>query len=600
MSVLLFRCPGIPLAARVLLERALPGVAVARRERMVEAGALRRTHPTPDGPRPGAPLRGSAAPGALLWLESAEGAPPRPDPSTGGGALRLLAPAWPWPEVRGAGFVLRAVAERDGLSELVLEPPGALEASLDVLADAGCPLLGDVRRGGVLVEGGLRWRDADAPEPEGFWPAEPVFAPDARDPGAREGLLVVSRASLDALRRGHPWVLFDRETGDPGAFAAGAVVRVGARRGAPWGLARVEGDPPIAARAWAAGALRPREAPSVEARVARALARRAALHARADAEGGTDAYRLVHGEADELPGLAVDRLGGVLRALVTGRAAWAVRDRALRALASGLADALGDDPPVVEVLHLPRRPPGDTVCVWRRAGPPPPEPLVVREAGLRLRVDPGLGTPDRPRPGTGLFLDQRDNRARLRERARADGRYLNLFAHTGAFSAALLAGGAGEVVSVDLSAAYLAWLEENLERSGLPRERHRSVRRDARRALAELGRGPGFDGIVLDPPTAAAAGRRFWSVRGGLGTLLGGALERLQPGGWLLLARNDRRGRGGLAGLARQAAAAVGVPLAAVEGAPPGCDFPSRRGFPEGDPTEAVLLTRAQPGGNSG
>jgi len=89
---------------------------------------------------------------------------------------------------------------------------------------------------------------------------------------------------------------------------------------------------------------------------------------------------------------------------------------------------------------------------------------------------------------------------------------LNLFAHTGAFSAAALAGGAREVVSVDLSKPYLDWLETNLARNGLAGSQHQSVRMDARRYLERLDYAEHFDGIVFDPPTAARAGRRFWSV----------------------------------------------------------------------------------------
>jgi 23S rRNA (cytosine1962-C5)-methyltransferase len=192
----------------------------------------------------------------------------------------------------------------------------------------------------------------------------------------------------------------------------------------------------------------------------------------------------------------------------------------------------------------------------------------------------------------GFFLDQRENRARLARRAAQGGRYLNLFAHTGGFSAALLAGGAEEVWSVDLSGPYLAQLERNLACSELPLARHRTVRREARRFLDELDPALRFDGIVLDPPTAAASGRRFWSVRRDLEPLAAAALARLAPGGFLLLTRQDRAGRAGLEQLVTRAADSVRVRLAAVEPAPPGLDFPALRGFPEAAPFEAVLATR--------
>ena len=70
--------------------------------------------------------------------------------------------------------------------------------------------------------------------------------------------------------------------------------------------------------------------------------------------------------------------------------------------------------------------------------------LQVEERGLHFWVDPGWDAPRSPRPGFGLFLDQRENRARLLAAAGRGGRWLNLFAHTGAFSVSLLAAGARE------------------------------------------------------------------------------------------------------------------------------------------------------------
>ena len=593
MEILRFRSPGRSLEARALLRRARPDASRETASRWLAEGALRRDGP---GRGSGEPLRGPVAPGTACRLEAPGSSPPPAVPAAG--ALRVLVAGWPWLAGRGrlAGraFDFAREEQRRGVAALRVEAgEDGAEALLDWLAEAGAPALGDARRGGVLVEGGLRLCAADAAEPPGFWPEELVFAPDA---GSGEGALRVSAAALRALGRGHPWVLADAATDDPRAFPPGALVRLRGPRGEDGGLALADGDGPVVARRWSApGVARPRDAASVEARVAAALARRRPWLDAADAPGGTDAFRLVHGEADGLPGLAVDRLGPRLRLLVTGRAALSFRERALAAVVRGLAPQLGPDPPALEVLYLSAAPPGEVQAV-RAVGAlgsagSLAERWEVREGGLRLWVEAGLAAPTRPRPGFGLYLDQRDNRARLAARTRAGGRYANLFAHTGAFSATLLAAGAGEVVSVDLSAAYLAQLEENLALSALPAARHRSVRRDARRFLAELPAQERFDGIVLDPPTSAAAGRRFWSVRRDLVPLTCEALARLAPGGWLLLSRNDRHGRGRLAAAVREAAERAGVCLASLEPAPPSGDFPPLAGFPEGDPFEAVLAT---------
>jgi 23S rRNA G2069 N7-methylase RlmK/C1962 C5-methylase RlmI len=118
------------------------------------------------------------------------------------------------------------------------------------------------------------------------------------------------------------------------------------------------------------------------------------------------------------------------------------------------------------------------------------------------------------------------------------------------------------------------------------------VRREARRFLDELDPALRFDGIVLDPPTAAASGRRFWSVRRDLEPLATAALGRLAAGGFLLLTRQDRAGRAGLEPLVTRAAESVHVRLASIEAARPGPDFPALRGFPEAAPFEALLATR--------
>jgi 23S rRNA (cytosine1962-C5)-methyltransferase len=541
------------------------------------------------------------------------------------GILRYLglAPAPPWTEGvladpdagEGAGLRFCRGEVRGGIAELELElPAGAAGTLRRRLAGAGFALLGDARFGGVLVEGGLRLRavplqeGVGAASPEGWWPSEPVFAPELSSSGGggRGVCLEVSQASLRALSRDHPWILTDRATGDAGRFRPGALVWLRAAKGGARGvertLARIEGKGSIAARVWARNVASVREAPSVEARVARALRRRAPLLAPAEGTERTDAYRLIHGEADGLPGFAVDRLGPLLRVVISGRSCEGFEERALDAVLAALKAELGSDPPVVRVVHLRERPVGTLRAVERIRGEFPPhgpgplsaERLRVWERGLSFWIDPGLAQPEQPSPGVGLFLDQRENRARLATLASAGGRWLNLFAHTGGFSTALLAAGAEEVVSVDLSAAYLRWLEENLALNGLSSPRHRGVRGDGRRVLARIPERERFDGIVIDPPTAAAAGRRFWSVRRDLAPLVGSALRRLVPGGRLLVCRNDRAMRGALARLVQQEATRASVALAGIESAPPGPDFPSLPGFPEGDPFEGVLAQRAR------
>jgi 23S rRNA (cytosine1962-C5)-methyltransferase len=162
-----------------------------------------------------------------------------------------------------------------------------------------------------------------------------------------------------------------------------------------------------------------------------------------------------------------------------------------------------------------------------------PEELVVYEHGLPLGVRLGEGL------RTGLFLDQRDNRRRIRERA-AGKRVLNLFAYSGGFSVAALAGGASEVTSVDASAAALAWAERNCARIGAA-DRHRTWHADVFEMLARLARKrERFDLIVLDPPSYAKTRHRRFVAQRHYAALCQAVLAVLAPGGSLLACINHR------------------------------------------------------------
>jgi 23S rRNA (cytosine1962-C5)-methyltransferase len=413
----------------------------------------------------------------------------------------------------------------------------------------------------------------------------------------------VSDETARAIQKGHPWILADDASDSVARFRPGTLIRVDSRAGGPLGWAHVEGDRRLAARVWAKGALSVTQIPSVEARVAKALARRRDLLVEARG-GGTNVFRLIHGEGDSLPGLFVDRLGPLLRVLVAGRATDLTRERVIAALGSQLPLTPEGEPwSVLELLHL--RGAGksrfDRVR-WVSGGQDVLREcdlelsdvgFQVLERGLRFSVDPGWETPRKVRPGYGLFVDQRENRARLAPHAARGGEWLNLFAHTGAFTASLLASGAERVTSVDLSAAYLIRLEENLVANadrGVDLARNESVRVDGRRFLETLRPDRRFAGIVLDPPTAAAAGHRFWSVRSDLEPLLRRCVERLDGGGVLLVTQNRSGPPLGLDRILERTASRAHRPIACLESAPAGSDHPSLPGFPEGEPFEGWLL----------
>lgn len=285
-------------------------------------------------------------------------------------------------------------------------------------------------------------------------------------------------ATLSAsLEAGHPWVYRDRV---PRGFSApdGALLRVRAGSYSGWGL--WDASSPIALRM-----LSHREEPTaawLRTRVAEAWELRALVRSE-----DTNAYRLVFGEGDGLPGITVDLYDTTCVVITYADG--------LARLLDWLVVALRDIAPIERVVRRRRGRDHDRLeLLW---GSPVPGEIVVRENGMRLRVDLERGQK------TGLFLDHRDNRS-LVKRLAAGRRVLNLFSYTGAFSLAAALGGAEHVTSVDVSAGAMAAARQNFADNGLDPNAHEFLVRDVFEHLAEArGRGQRFDLVVSDPPSFA-------------------------------------------------------------------------------------------------
>ncbi len=302
--------------------------------------------------------------------------------------------------------------------------------------------------------------------------------------------LRVTRSAEKALRSGHPWLWAERirEQSREGAPGDVAVVFDHGRDVLAVGL--YDPDSPIRVRVLRARGSGPIDRALFGERIDAALARRATLLE----DGRTDGLRLVHGESDGMPGLVVDRyaetavvklytaawrphLADVVGALLERRPF----ERVVLRVARSIADAGGDG----DVLH----------------GPPCDGPVVFRENGLRLEADPARGQK------TGFFLDQRDNRARVGERARGR-RVLDVCACSGGFSVSAARGGAREVWSLDRSAPALEAARRNMalnrDDPAVAAARHETLHGDAFEVLARLAaEGRRFDLVVLDPPSFA-------------------------------------------------------------------------------------------------
>lgn len=260
-----------------------------------------------------------------------------------------------------------------------------------------------------------------------------------------------------------------------------------------------------------------------DAVVARRVEAAVALRRRLFPDGcGTDAYRLVHGEGDGLPGLVVDRYGPVLVAQFATRPLVRRREALSRALlaATGATSLVGraggkEEEEGVEATAF-------------AAGAPPPQPTVVSEDGVAFEVDVVSGQK------TGHYADQRENRRLVAEVA-AGSRVLDLFSGTGGFALRALRAGARAVEAVDASAASLAAGARNAARNGVGAGLA-SVEADVGERLDAHARAKTtFDVVVCDPPRFAPTKASLERALRAYQAVHGKALARVAPGGFAAL-----------------------------------------------------------------
>jgi 23S rRNA (cytosine1962-C5)-methyltransferase len=381
-----------------------------------------------------------------------------------------------------------------------------------------------------------------------------------------------------SLLRHHPWVFqgsIERGKADPGE-----TVRVESAEGRflCWGA--FSPSSMIRVRAWTFDEAERVDHAFFKRRIARALALRARLPI------ASDGVRLVHGEADGLPGLIVDRYGDVLSAqfLSAGMERWREALADILMAATGCARLYERSDSGVRALEglEPR-------AGWLRGEGP--TGLSIREHDWRLNLDVAEGHK------TGFYLDQRDNRAQFAQWVRHFGlqRVLNCYCYTGGFSVAALAGGAQQVVSVDSSAPALNKARANVALNGFDAARHEALDADVNAFLRQqLQAGATFDAIVLDPPKFAPTASHAERAARAYKDINRLALKLLAPGG-LLLTFSCSGGVGAelfhkiVAGAAADAGV-DGAILQRLEGAP---DHPTTLVFPEGEYLKGLAVLRA-------
>ena len=298
---------------------------------------------------------------------------------------------------------------------------------------------------------------------------------------------LMPKADARAIRHGFPWVyanelVTDRRTK---AIPAGRVAVLEDAERRPMGLVAVnpaskiicrmlDTDPAaVIDKAWFAG------------RIARALAHRERLYAE-------PFYRLIHAEADGLPGVVIDRFGDV--AVVQPNAAWA--DARIEELGAALAEVAGVSTIIMNGTGRARGLEGLPEETRLLTGEAPTSPIPVPMNGATYMADVMGGQK------TGLFYDQRPNHAFAAGLAKG-AKVLDVFSHVGGFGLAMLAGGATSALAVDGSAPALALAGQGAAAMGVA-DRFATRQGDAFDVMTALANeGETFDVVVCDPPAFA-------------------------------------------------------------------------------------------------
>lgn len=336
-------------------------------------------------------------------------------------------------------------------------------------------------------------------------------------------VLSLAKDVTRAVRAGHPWV-FDRALHPPARpLRPGDLVEV-AYRGQSLAVGFADPDSPIAVR------LLDRD-PRADVGFlwARGRAERAAALRAGDPNlVGTNAFRVIHGENDRMPGLVLDFYAGTGVMLFDGAGAQSFWSPLVEAVAAGCRDA---GIPLRRIWargsSSAARGNGGGEALWGDAAP---ELIQVEEHRARFEVDVRRGQK------TGLFLDQRDNRRRVGALS-AGARVLNLFSYTGGFSVHAAMGGASSVTTVDISESVVAAARRNFALSEIAEKSHRFVAADAFDFLDAAWRAKEhYDLVVCDPPSFAPNERAKPAALRAYRRLNARALEVVSSGGLLVTA----------------------------------------------------------------
>jgi 23S rRNA (cytosine1962-C5)-methyltransferase len=389
--------------------------------------------------------------------------------------------------------------------------------------------------------------------------------------------LILKPGREKSLKRRHPWVFsgaLAKMQGNPGP---GETIGVWSATGEFLAVAAYSPKSQIIARVW------DWEERAIDGAFFSKIIGQAVEQRRALLDGNdTDAMRLVHGESDGLPGIVADRYADtlVLQLTSAGAERWreVIADKLLEV--SGASRIWERSDAEVRVLE------GLVPVTAALRGAREPTRIVVSENGIRFEVDLEHGHK------TGFYLDQRENRRRVRALARGRD-VLDGFCYSGGFALNALAGGATSVTAVDSSADALALARSNAELNKLGQAEW--LEGDVFQLLRRFrDQGRNFDLVVLDPPKfaptaahAVKAARAYKDIN-----LL--AFKLLRPGGLLVTFSCS----GGVSAdlfqkIVAGGALDAGVQAQIIERLGPGADHPVALNFPEGDYLKGLVCRLA-------
>jgi len=316
----------------------------------------------------------------------------------------------------------------------------------------------------------------------------------------------------------HPWIFSGAISRQEQGITPGAIVDVLQADGTWLARGYINPHSQIAVRLLTWDEQEPIDRPFWERRLRRAIRDRAELYTNPN----TNAYRLVHAEADGLPGLIVDRYADwlVLQSLTLGIEQWK------STLAELLLDITGCKGVYERSDADVRSHEGLRFANGLLKGSQPPAPVRVLENGHLFAVDVYHGHK------TGFYLDQRDNRSYVAPYC-AGAQVLNVFSYTGGFAVYALAAGAKDVTNVDSSSDALHMVEVNTALNELP-ARNRLMEGDAFQILRHLREDAlRFDVVILDPPKFAFSRAQLTSATRGYKDINMLGMQLVRPGGIL-------------------------------------------------------------------